>query len=88
MEWAQDLMQWLCFCKEFRRTEDDDGETAILTSNTTTVTRIPREQSVESHTSHTSIKVLYSSNLYKYQKVKTLHICHHIGWWDFKEFCN
>ena len=84
MEWAQDLMQWLCFCKEFCRTEDDDGETAILTSNTTTVTRIPREQSVESHTSHTSIKVLYSSNLYKYQKVKTLHICNHIGWWDFE----
>ena len=55
MEWAQDLMHWLCFCKEFQR--DVDDETTVLTSsNTTTVTRIPHEVSVESSTSY---KVVY-----------------------------
>ena len=59
MEWAHDLMQWLCFCKEFQR--DDDGETTVLTSsNTTTVTRIPREQSVESNTSYKVGYILYT----------------------------
>ena len=50
MEWAQDLMQWLCFCKEFQ--QEDECETTILTSNTTTVTRIPRRRSVDSNASY------------------------------------
>ena len=53
MEWAQDLMQWLCFCKEFQH--EEEGETTVLTSSshTTTVTRIPRRRkSVDSNTSN------------------------------------
>ncbi len=53
MEWTQDLMHWLCFCKE-SRPGDEDSETTVLTSNTTTVTRmgIPRHQSIDSHASY------------------------------------
>ncbi len=64
MEYLRKCWRWLCFCRKQKNEDDDDSETTILTSNTTTVARIPHPTSVESNiSSKVCVPVIFAMNI-------------------------